>query len=130
MLATAHLTTILPVAEMDRARRFYEQSLGLTPVGGRSDGSFEMRTRDGATIALIPRPGRGKSEYTALSFEVPDVRAEIADLERRGVAFEDYDLPGLKTVDHVFRSDDALCAWFCDPEGNILCLHQSLERAH
>lgn len=124
MLTTSHLTTILPVVEIERARSFYEHQLGLAPAGARADGSFEMRTGDGSTIALVPRPDRKPAENTAASFEVPDIRAEIQDLERHGVRFEDYDLPGLKTVDHVFAGDDMLCAWFTDTEGNILCLHQ------
>jgi len=130
MLANSHLTTILPVAEMDRARRFYEDKLGLMPEGARADGSFWMRSSDGGSLALIPRPDRQKSEYTALSFEVPDLEREIQDLEQRGVAFEDYDLPGLKTVNHVFATADEKCAWFNDTEGNILCLHQELQQAH
>jgi len=130
MLTTSHLTTILPVVEMERARSFYEQSLGLTPAGARADGSFELRTHDGSTLALVPRPDRKPSAYTALTFEVADVEAEIRDLERRGVHFEDYDLPGLKTVNHMARSADTVCAWFGDSEGNILCLHQDLTRAH
>jgi len=128
MLANSHITTILPVVEIDRARRFYEEKLGLSPEGMHADGSFVMRGGDGSTLALIPRPDRQKSEYTALSFEVPDVEREITELEHRGVAFEDYDLPGLKTVNHVFSTADEKCAWFNDTEGNILCIHQELRR--
>ena len=126
MLTHSHITTILLVVEMDRARRFYEDKLGLLPEGERSDGSFWMRSGDGGSVALIPRPDRKKSEYTAMSFEVADIDSEIQDLERRGVQFEDYDLPGLKTVNHVFATSDEKCAWLSDTEGNILCLHQDM----
>ena len=127
MLARSHITTILPVVQVDRARRFYEDKLGLVPEGSHADGSFVLRNEDGEKVALIPRPDRQKSEYTALSFEVPDIEREISELERRGVTFEDYDLPGLKTVNHVFSTTEEKCAWFTDTEGNILCIHQELQ---
>ena len=129
MLTNSHMTTILPVVEVDRARRFYEDKLGLQPEGAHSDGSFWMRTSEGGTVALIPRPDRKPSEYTALSFEVGDLQNEVRDLEGRGVRFEDYDLPGLKTEKHIFRTEEEQCAWFTDTEGNILCLHEEL-RTH
>jgi hypothetical protein len=58
-----------------------------------------------------------------MSFEVDDLAAEIGDLEQRGVVFEDYDLPNLKTVDHVAVMGAEQAAWFKDPDGNVLCLH-------
>jgi predicted enzyme related to lactoylglutathione lyase len=128
MLTNSHITTILPVVQMDRARRFYEDKLGLVPEGERADGSFWMRGGDGGTVALVPRPDRKKAEYTALSFEVANIDSEIKDLEARGVTFEDYDLPDLKTVNHVLDTGDEKCAWLTDTEGNILCLHQDTRR--
>ena len=59
-----------------------------------------------------------------MSFEVADIAAEIAALGVRGVTFEDYDLPGFTTVDHVFDAGGMQAAWFLDPDGNMLCLHQ------
>ena len=126
MLTNSHLTTILPVVQVDRARRFYEEKLGLQPEGEHADGSFWMRTGTGDTVALIPRPDRKPAEYTSMSFEVDDIDSEIKDLERLGVKFEDYDLPNLKTVNHVFSTSDERCAWLTDTEGNILCLHEDL----
>jgi predicted enzyme related to lactoylglutathione lyase len=126
MLTNSHLTTILPVVQVDRARRFYEEKLGLQPEGEHADGSFWMRTGTGDTVALIPRPDRKPAEYTSMSFEVDDIDSEIKDLERLGVKFEDYDLPNLKTVNHVFSTSDEKCAWLTDTEGNILCLHEDL----
>src|SRR5438132_5311306 len=126
MLTNSHLTTILPVVQVDRARRFYEEKLGLQPEGEHADGSFWMRTGTGDTVALIPRPDRNPAEYTSMSFEVDDIDSEIKDLERLGVKFEDYDLPNLKTVNHVFATSDEKCAWLTDTEGNILCLHEDL----
>ncbi|CAN5632626.1 glyoxalase/bleomycin resistance/dioxygenase family protein [soil metagenome] len=124
MLTNSRITTILPAVEMDRARQFYVEKLGLVPEGEHADGSYWMHTGGGGSVALVPRPDHKKAEHTALSFEVADIDSAIDDLERRGVKFEDYDLPDFKTVNHVFSTGDEKCAWLTDTEGNILCLHQ------
>ena len=119
------VTCILPVKDMQRARRFYEDGLGLTPLGEKPDGKFVYRL--GATeIALFPRAEGTKATHTALSFRVADIAAAIRTLEARGVEFADYDLPGLKTVEHVCVLGSEKAAWFNDPEGNILCLHEDI----
>ena len=122
---SSQVTCILPVKDMARARRFYEEQLRLSPVGAKPDGKFVYRC-GGAEIALFPKPGGTKADHTAVSFKVADIRAAIRDLESRGVAFADYDLPGLKTVEHVCVLGAEKAAWFQDPEGNILCLHEDL----
>jgi catechol 2,3-dioxygenase-like lactoylglutathione lyase family enzyme len=124
MLSHSPVTAIIPTTDLARSRRFYEQQLGLLPEGAHPDGSFVLRTAAGGALALSPRPDAQPSPHTRLSFEVPDLAAEIRDLEGKGVAFDDYDLPDFKTVGHVCQMDDEACAWFRDPDGNILCLHQ------
>lgn len=119
------VTCLLPVKDLARARRFYEEQLRLAPVGQKPDGKFVYRC-GGAEIALFPKPEGTKAEHTALSFKVPDIRAAIRELENRGVTFADYDYPGLKTVEHVCVLGSEKAAWFQDPEGNILCLHEDL----
>jgi predicted enzyme related to lactoylglutathione lyase len=125
MLSKAPVTTILPVIDMNRAREFYERKLGLKPMGFAADGNFIFACAGEATIALIQKPQGTKAEHTAISFEVEDAMSEVKELERRGVIFEDYDLPGLKTVEHVCVLGSDRAAWFKDTEGNILCVHQS-----
>jgi catechol 2,3-dioxygenase-like lactoylglutathione lyase family enzyme len=124
-MEATQVTCILPVKDMARARRFYEQQLLLKPVGEKPDGKFVYHC-GGTEIALFPKPEGTKAEHTALSFRVPDIRTAIRDLEARGVTFADYDLPGLKTVEHVCVLGAEKAAWFQDPEGNILCLHEDL----
>jgi catechol 2,3-dioxygenase-like lactoylglutathione lyase family enzyme len=116
---------MLPVKNLDRARRFYEAALGLEALGARADGTFAFRC-GGTEIALIPKPEGTKAQHTALGFRVDDVESAIAVLSKRGVTFADYDFPGLKTVNHVCVVGTEKAAWFEDPEGNILCLHQDL----
>ena len=125
MLTQATITTMLPVKDMERARCFYEGRLGFHPDGGaRVDGRFEYDC-GGGRIALIPRAGGSKAEHTALSFEVRDIGSRIRELQEAGVVFEDYDLPGLKTVEHVCVLGSEKAAWFRDSEGNFLCLHEA-----
>ncbi len=125
MLSNAPVTTILPVIDMARARDFYEHKLALKPLGFAADGNFIFACAGQATIGFIVKPHGTRAEHTALSFEVDDVVSEVRELEQRGVVFEDYDLPGLKTVQHVCVLGSDKAAWFKDTEGNILCVHQT-----
>jgi catechol 2,3-dioxygenase-like lactoylglutathione lyase family enzyme len=128
MLTEAAMTTILPVRDLERARAFFQNALGLRAEGLQADGKFLFRCGGGAILALFPKPDGTKAEHTAVSFLVRDIVAEVRDLERRGVKFHDYDLPGLKTVEHVCVLGSEKAAWFSDTEGNILCLHEELAR--
>ncbi|MBA2960755.1 MULTISPECIES: VOC family protein [Ramlibacter] len=126
MLSESTVTTILPVIDMERARGFYEGKLGFKPDGPKPDGKFLYRC-GGAVIALFPKEGGTKADHTALSFEVKDIQASIRELQGAGVVFEDYDLPGLKTVGHVCVLGSEKAAWFRDTEGNYLCLHEDMD---
>lgn len=125
MLTTSSVTTMLPVIDMERARAFYEGKLGLVPGGLRPDGKFVYSVA-GTVLALFPKPEGTKADHTAVSFQVADIAASIVNLERSGVVFEDYDFPGLKTVDHVCVLGAEKAAWFKDSEGNYLCIHEDL----
>ena len=125
MLADAPLTTILPVVDLVRARLFYEQKLGLGRGRAKPDGKYEYPVGNGA-LALFQRGTPTKADHTAVSFAVRDIGAAIRELESRGVVFHDYDLPGLKTVEHVCVLGSEKAAWFSDPDGNILCLHEDV----
>ena len=124
-LRHAPLTTILPVKDPERARRFYEETLGLEYRGVSGDGKHLFAPGGGGAGALaLLESQAAPNENTALSFEVDDISAAIAALEARGVRFEDYDLPDFKTVDHVCVLGSEKAAWFLDPEGNVLCVHE------
>lgn len=126
MLDRAPVTTILPVIDMRRAREFYERKLGLRPAGEKPDGKFIYVCGNGSILALFPKPTGTKADHTAISFQVADINAAVRELEANGVQFEDYDLPGLKTTDHVCVLGAEKAAWFKDTEGNILCIHEDL----
>lgn len=126
MLADAPMTTMLPVKDLPRARDFYENRLGLHPLGPKPDGKFVYTCGGGAVLALFPKEGGTKADHTAVSFQVADIAAAIAELKGKGVVFEDYDFPGLKTVDHVCVLGAEKAAWFKDSEGNYLCIHEDI----
>jgi catechol 2,3-dioxygenase-like lactoylglutathione lyase family enzyme len=125
MLSDASVTTMLPVKDMERARAFYEGCLGLKPGGFRPDGKFVYRV-GGSTLALFPKPEGTRADHTAISFQVADIAASIEALKRARVVFEDYDFPGLKTVNHVCVLGAEKAAWFKDSEGNFLCIHEDI----
>ena len=79
----------------------------------------------GSLIFLYER-GRTTAENTAVTFEVDDLVGTVSELRSRGVTFEEYDFPGLKTVDGIASRDADKAAWFKDSEGNILCAHETL----
>ena len=126
MLTNASVTTMLPVVDMARARAFYESRLGLKPGGFKPDGKF-VYVVGGSTLALFPKPEGTKADHTAISFKVSDITATISELKRAGVVFEDYDFPGLKTVNHVCVLGAEKAAWFKDPEGIYLCLLEDMQ---
>lgn len=124
-LDASQVTKMLPVRDPARAGAFYERVLALPAGEDRRDGKIVCHC-GGTEIALFPKRERTKAEHTALSFRVNDIRAAINELESCGVVFSDYDLPGFKTVEHVCVLGSEKAAWFSDPEGNILCLHEEI----
>ena len=124
MLTDSSVVTILLVRDAEKAVTFYRDTLGLHHEM-TLDGQEIFAVRSGA-LALMPEPDWKPTGRTELSFEVEDITGEITGLEGRGVRFADYDLPDLKTVDHIAEfGDGQRAAWFEDPDGNVLCLHQN-----
>lgn len=125
-LSSSPLTTIIAVTDGERSRRFYEDSLGLPFQGQATDGNLVFTLAGSGSLALLSDPEAKPSPHTAASFQVHDIAAVIGELGTKGVVFEDYDLPELKTVDHVCVLGSEHAAWFKDPDGNILCLHENV----
>ena len=111
MLDRFDIVPMLPATDLDRAKRFYEEKLGLTP---ESEDPGAAHYRSGSTsFDLYPT-----------QFAVDDIRAVVAELRDRGVVFEEYDQPGLKTEDGIADLGFELAAWFKDTEGNTLSIGQ------
>lgn len=129
MITSVPLTAVLPVTDIERATVFYRDRLGLVDAGTEPSGNHLLHAGSGSMIALMATERGAQSKHTVLSFEVTDIVAEISDLESRGVSFLDYDLPDLRTTDHVCVLGSEKAAWFSDTEGNILCLHEPVPPA-
>src|SRR6266542_2856768 len=122
MLGDKRVMTAIPVRDVDRARTFYEGVLGLRFVAGpRADGSYEYECGAGSGLFTYPtEENAGKSPATLAAWHVDDIDAIVHALRGRGVALEDYDLPGLKTEGGIAELPRAKVIWFRDPDGNIL----------
>ena len=121
MLQKSPMYAYIPVRDVERARQFYEQKLGFKPreeVAGGVVYEFGEHT----ACFLDPTPNAGTSKASQAFWQVQDVAREMAELKARGVKFEDYDLPGMKTRDGVLEAGGAKTAWFKDPDGNIISL--------
>ena len=132
MLADSQVATRLPVSNLERARRFYSEKLGLEPAEERPGG---LRYRCGpGYFALFESAGAASGTHTQMGWEVVDIEATVAMLRARGVVFEDYDLPGLKTVNSIAEIEGNYPskgvgergAWFRDSEGNLLGIGQAV----
>jgi catechol 2,3-dioxygenase-like lactoylglutathione lyase family enzyme len=108
----------IPAKDMEGTRRFYEDVLGAQ-VLTEDPGGILYRSGD-STFSLYPTEFAGTAQHTLGAFMVRDVEAVVADLRSKGVTFEDYDLPGVKTTDGIAELGGFRGAWFKDPEGNIL----------
>ncbi len=125
MLNDSPIIAYIPVSDLARARTFYEGTLGFRAVDSSDVGSmYESGT--GTRFFAYKSAGAGTNKASTAYWDVPDVEAEVADLKKRGVVFEEYDTPGYKTVNSIATGDGIKSAWFKDPEGNILAISQRL----
>ena len=130
-LTTAHAVTKLPAQDLDRARRFYRDRLGLEAVEERDGG---LRYVCGATeFHLFLSSGAASGESTQLGFEVEDIDAVVAELRSRGLEFEVFDIPGFELEDGILVVPDNYPSkgggergvFFRDSEGNLLGIAQA-----
>jgi len=117
--------TAIAVSDLERARDFYERGLGLEPVEQDEQGS-RYRCGNGTGIFVyLSQENAGSSTATVAGWFVEDLDATMADLASRGIEFERYDIPGIKTdAGGVFEAGDFRAAWFKDPDGNTFALTQ------
>jgi catechol 2,3-dioxygenase-like lactoylglutathione lyase family enzyme len=131
LLTSGRVATRLPVQDLDRARRFYAEKLGLEPSDERPGGL--LYRCPGGEFALFESAGASPGAFTQMAWEVDDIQATVAELKQRGVVFEEVDLPGLRTIGGIadiegnYPSKGASgerAAWFRDSEGNMLGIGQ------
>jgi predicted enzyme related to lactoylglutathione lyase len=123
MLKNAAIVPYIPVADVARAREFYERKVGLKPKEEYAGGVI-YECGKGSWVFIYPSAGAGTSKASSAFWAVDDVEAEVVELKARGVVFEQYDMPGIKTVNGIATGGGAKTAWFKDTEGNILAVSQ------
>jgi catechol 2,3-dioxygenase-like lactoylglutathione lyase family enzyme len=121
MLSNHHAIATLPAADLDRARRFYEGTLGFRPRTTDSAGTI-YETADGKGFMVFPSTGRPSGNHTQITFEVDDVEREVRELKESGVRFEAVEMDGYDPETTIVTTDSFRGAWFRDPEGNLLAL--------
>jgi catechol-2,3-dioxygenase len=127
MWDAAYAEATLPAKDLDRAKAFYADRLDLHPLSeDRAGVHFVM---GGTRFRLFRSGGAASGAHTQLAFVVADVDGLVAQLKARGLEFENYDYPNLKTLDGVADLGYARAAWFKDSEGNLLGVAQLIEES-
>jgi predicted enzyme related to lactoylglutathione lyase len=122
MLNDSKVTANIPAADLNRARAFYADTLGLSP-SDENPGGLIYKTAGGTAFFLYETEYAGLAGHTIAQFHVDDVDQEVKELKDRGVQFEHYDMPGMTWDGDVASAPEmGKAAWFKDSEGNILCL--------
>jgi catechol 2,3-dioxygenase-like lactoylglutathione lyase family enzyme len=132
MLESGRVASRLPAQDLDRARAFYAEKLGLEPAEERAGGLRYVCAA--GEFALFESAGTASGDHTQMGWEVEDIEATVRELRSRGVVFEEYDVPGLKTVDGIAdiegnypsKGSAERGAWFRDSEGNMLGIGQPI----
>ena len=121
MLGKADATPMIAVKDIDRAKQFYTDKLGLKPFEEMGGDFFMLKSGD-TTLNVYKSEFAGTNKATALTFDVDDIDAEVRELKGKGITFEHYDVQGLKPEGDIYGGEGMKTAWFKDPDGNILSL--------
>jgi catechol 2,3-dioxygenase-like lactoylglutathione lyase family enzyme len=126
MLTQGRVHPTISVTDLERAKEFYGGTLGLNANGHIAEGHIVYEAGDGTYLVVFQRSDPPKAENTVASFTVDDAEGTIKWLKGRGVIFEEYDSPGLKTVDGIATIGNFKGGWFRDPDGNILAVSSEI----
>ena len=112
----------LPAQDLNRAKRFYGEKLGLNPVE-ESDEEVAYRVGE-AQFIIFPSSGKASGDHTQLAFEVDNLEGSVKSLRDNGVVFEEYDQPGFKSDAGIVELEGERGAWFRDSEGNLIAIDE------
>ena len=125
MLSERRCAAMIPASDIERAKKWYAETLGFKPHLEDPAG-VQYRAGDGTEFGLYASQYAGTNQATAMAFVATDLAAEMNELRDRGVKFEEYDIPGVKTVNGIVEfAPGERAAWFKDSEGNIIALFES-----
>lgn len=122
MISTTMVVATLPVTDLERAKAFYRETLGLDLLW-ENPASVRFRCGEVSELSIFKRPAT-VTDHTLAHFEVTDLEAAVRDLEAKDVAFIDYTEGPLKTTGHIAQIGPARGAWFRDLDGNTLGIRQ------
>ena len=125
MLQKSPLYAYIPAQDVGRARKFYEDKLGFKPKE-QVEGGVVYEFGERTACFLYPTPNAGTSKASQAFWQVDDIEREVTELKKRGVKFEEYDMPGMPGKNSIYTGGGAKAAWFKDSEGNILALIQNV----
>ena len=123
MLGKSNATAMIAVKDVDRARKFYQDTLGLETTDEMGGEVLSVKSGE-TTINVYRSEYAGTNKATALTFDVDDIATEVSELKGKGVFFEHYDMPGLEKRGDLYVGEGMKTAWFKDPDGNILSLFE------
>lgn len=121
MLGDSAAIATIAVRDIQRAKKFYEGTLGLKPIDSPQPEVVNYKTGK-SKILVYKSQFAGTNKATAATWELEDVESVVSQLKSRGVNFEHYDFPGMKLKGDVHVAGGMKAAWFKDPDGNILAL--------
>ena len=124
MLAELEIHATIPANDLARSQQFYQEKLGLAPAGEVPGGGGLIYRCYNSWFLLYPSLHAGTASHTQMGWQTDDIEQEVAELKARGLVFEEYDTPHLKTVDGIATTGPIRAAWFKDSEGNLLGLVQ------
>lgn len=127
MLNTFKVWATIPVVELDRAVKFYSETLGLKTLWTEKEMGVAGMEAGGGTMVQLYQRAPSKADHTLATFEVEGIEAVADGLRKAGVHIEEYDSEFLKTVNGVATMGSEKACWFKDSEGNILCLHETIK---
>ncbi|MGY1739110.1 MULTISPECIES: VOC family protein [unclassified Blastococcus] len=126
MLNDSRIEANIPASDLSRARDFYADKLGLTPVAEIEGVQLAYRTDGGTAFSVYRTEFAGQAGHTLAQVHVDDIETQVRDLEAKGVTFERYDMPGVEWSGAIAAIPGmGRAAWFKDSEGNILCVDQA-----
>ena len=123
MLDKFPVYAVLPASDFERAKAWYKEKLGISPTEEDPEGAY-YTCAGGTGFFLFPSSGAASGTYTQVGFQVDDIEVEVADLKSKGLVFEEYDTPRLKTVNSIAQVGPEKAAWFKDSEGNLIGVFQ------
>jgi catechol 2,3-dioxygenase-like lactoylglutathione lyase family enzyme len=125
MLSSNRISAVLVSTDLEASRRFYEEKIGMTLSPETIPNHLLFEAGDGTTLLIYGRPSGNAADHTQVRFWSTDIDKDVTALAERGVAFDDYDTPTFKTVNHIATTPIGRSAWFKDPDGNTIAIFQS-----